>query len=91
MSLRFPQPYVGPLNNSVLSQAVLPCRVRDSYITTLESLALPISDETLAAHHEAASAAARQQFQAEKFGNDLTTGLGSLQDMLQASLDKEFL
>lgn len=66
-------------------------RVRDSYIANLESLALPVSDDTLAAHHEAASAAARKQFQAEKFGNDLTTGLGSLQDMLQASLDKEFL
>lgn len=66
-------------------------RVRDSYITTLESLVLPVTEAALAAHHEAASAAARQQFQAEKFGNDLTTGLGSLQDMLQASLDKEYL
>ncbi|DBA92145.1 TPA: hypothetical protein ACH3X1_015866 [Trebouxia sp. C0004] len=66
-------------------------RVRDSYIAQLESLALPVSDAALAAHHETASAAARKQFQAEKFGNDLTTGLGSLQDMLQASLDKEFL
>ena len=67
------------------------CRVRDSYITALESLALPVPDETLAAHHRAASAAARRQFQAEKFGNDLSAGLGSLQDMLQASLDKEYL
>lgn len=66
-------------------------RVRDSYIRALEALALPVTEEALAAHHEAASAAARQQFQAEKFGNDLTTGLGSLQDMLQASLDKEYL
>ena len=65
--------------------------MRDSYIAQLESLALPVTEEAMAAHHEAASAAARQQFQAEKFGNDLTTGLGSLQDMLQASLDKEYL
>ena len=74
-----------------ISHFTFACRVRDSYIANLESLALPVSDDTLAAHHEAASAAARKQFQAEKFGNDLTTGLGSLQDMLQASLDKEFL
>ena len=66
-------------------------RVRDSYVTALESLALPVTEASLAEHHETASAAARQQFQAEKFGNDLTTGLGSLQDMLQASLDKEYL
>lgn len=68
-----------------------PRRVRDNYIKGLESLALPVSQEALAAHHEQQSAAAREQFQAEKFGNDLTTGLGSLQDMLQASLDKEYL
>ena len=67
------------------------CRVRDSYIRGLEGLALPVTEEALAAHHEQQSAQARQQFQSEKFGNDLTTGMGSLQDMLQASLDKEYL
>lgn len=66
-------------------------RVRDSYIRGLESLSLPVTEEALATHHEEQSAQARSQFQAEKFGNDLTTGLGSLQDMLQASLDKEYL
>ena len=76
---------------SLLSDNTCWFRIRDSYITTLESLALPVTEVALTVHHKAASAAARQQFQAEKFGNDLTTGLGSLQDMLQASLDKEYL